>query len=269
MAWRPSDAQSVETAEALKLHDDLLASRPADARHDSDICPFCLDRASEGTPQRSGALPSSDGPDVSEHTSTDPNTKGGTTDMSDTISKETHDALLAKAVSDALAEQAAALTAVTTERDELASKNTELAEQVTTLTGDNERLNKDLDAAQVTVKAREDEVASLKDSIAETEAAAAKAEIASKRTEQVKALSLFAEDYIGEKASAWAELTDEAWADRLAEWQRLKPATEVASSTNTDTASALSGTSGSITEAPTDAASATKKPARRAVLGLS
>lgn len=269
-----SDAQVVNTDEARKLHDDLLAGRPEGARHDVDICVFCLDKAkADDESQRSGALPSSDGPDVSEeHTSTDPNTKGGTTDMSDTLSKETHEALLAKAVADATADLSAQLTTVTAERDELAGKNTELAGQVETLTADNTRVNAELDSAQVKLTAATEEVASLKSSIEEAAAKAAKTELASKRAEQVKALGLFTDEYVGEKAEIWADLAEDVWGERLSEWQLIKPAgtDEASTKKTTETASALSGTTGDLTkEPPVETASATKPPARRAVLGLS
>lgn len=189
--------------------------------------------------------------------------------MSD-ISQETHDALLQKAVADATEKLQSELAAATKVADEQTSKAKTLEDEVASLKADNTRLNTELDTAQVTLKTAQDEVTALKADIAKKDEDAVKAELASKRSDQVKNLGLFKEDYIGEKASSWADLSDEQWTERLDEWSKLRPAD--ASSNNTDTASAMSGTTGNLTDAGTDAASEdadNKKPAaRRAVLGL-
>lgn len=188
--------------------------------------------------------------------------------MSETasISKETHEALLAKAVSDATSATEKALERKTTEAADLASKTTDLEKRVQELTDDNARLNKELDTAQVSLKKATDEVASLQADIAAKDQAARIAELASKRADQVKNLDLFPADYITEKASKWAALSDEDWADRIDEWSKAKPAAKPADA-KTDTSSAMTGTSGDLT---TDVASESTKqtPARRAVLGL-
>jgi septal ring factor EnvC (AmiA/AmiB activator) len=114
----------------------------------------------------------------------------------ETISKETHEALLDKAVRDATA-------SVTAERDLLkaqvdtltadkASTDTELA----AVKSENERLNGELDTAQVSLKAAQDEAAALKADIASRDEAAEKATIASDRAAQVRNLGLFPEEYI-------------------------------------------------------------------------
>ena len=138
--------------------------------------------------------------------------------MSDTatISQETHEALLAKAVADATTTTEQALERKTIEASELSIKHDELAAKVT-LTEDNARLNRELDEAQVKLRAATDENAALRNDIAAKDEAARLAEVASKRSEQVKNLQLFPEDYIGEKASAWARLSDDDWAERLDE----------------------------------------------------
>lgn len=260
------DASLVDTSRAMELHDQLLAAKPEGARHDSDICGFCAEKAARST----ASDPSGSGrPDVSK--SEVKSTEGGTTPTMSDISQEAHEALLKKAVDDAVAAAVktteAALAAKTEEAASATAKVTELTAKLESASTDNDRLNKELDAAQVSLKSATEEVASLKEDIATAEKAAELAEIASKRSEQVKNLGLFSEDYVSEKASKWADLDDVAWGEQVEEWKQLKPAsTEV----TTDAASALSGTTEDLTKEKQDSASAeTAKPkARRAALGL-
>jgi hypothetical protein len=260
----------VDTVAARKLHDDLLASRPEGASHNGDICPFCVDKATEDMPtvpdpSRSG------GPDASSNQPV-PDDNGGrdTHPMSDnaSISQETHQALLAKAVADATSATEKALETKTTEAAASAARVTELEAKVETLETENARLNGELDSAQVSLTAANEKVATLETTINEQAAAAAKAEIVSKRTEQAKNLKMFDDEYVAERAEAWADLSDDDWASRLDEWSKLKPAATDAPAG--DTASAMSGTSGSLTQDPKpgDTASESKPSARRAALGL-
>lgn len=253
------------------MHDDLLANMPEGVRHDSDTCPFCVDKAAQSATTSRIPPAESGGPDVSGHKSQHEHTEGGTSKTMSDISQETHDALLQKAVADAISTTEKALATKTEEAAELTGKVTKLEEELEAAKADNERLNKELDTSQVTLKAAQDEVASLKADIAKKDEEAEKAEIAQKRTEQVKNLGLFADEYVTEKAKAWAELSDESWSERLEEWAKLKPAGS-GDSTKDDTASAMSGTSDGLTkDSGTDKASeeTDKKPGpRRAVLGL-
>ena len=97
------DGLVVDKVKARELHDELLTGMPEGARHDADICSFCVDKAAQEAPVPSGpeAIKDPEG------------TEGGTTKAmaddtkQDMISKETHDALLEKALKDA--------TSVTTE----------------------------------------------------------------------------------------------------------------------------------------------------------
>lgn len=263
-----NDAHLVEKAEAVELHNTLLANRPEGARHDSDICPFCTDKAlDDSTASRNPPGPA--GPDVSGHDSQHATTKGGTSETMSDISQETHDALMQKGVADATEKLQTELAQATKVADEQTGKAATLEAELASLKTDNARLNTELDAAQVSLKTAQDEVTALKADIAAKDEAATKAEIASKRAEQVKNLGLFGEDYVSEKASAWADMSDEQWIERLDEWQKLKPAEK--SGSTTDSASALSGTSGTLTvvDNTSDKADETKKPsARRAALGL-
>lgn len=258
--------------EAVKLHDDLLAGMPEGARHDSDICPVCVDKATRVEPTTS-RNPSrrKGGPDVSDSSQQSPDEHGGrdtkTMSENDMISKETHEALLEKALKDATSATEGALQRKTEEASQLKDENERLSTESTDLKAENERLNKELDDAQVSLKASKDEVARLEGEIETAKAEAARAEIASKRVEQVKNLGLFEDDYVAEKARAWADMSDEAWAERLDEWAKLKPATS-GEPRKTDSASAMSGTSEDLTKDHSDSASK-KTPARRAALGLS
>ena len=180
------------------------------------------------------------------------------------LSQEAHDALLEKALKEATVAKDAELNTAKDEaaqlKVEIETIKTELAE----LRTENERVNGDLDKAQIDLKAATDEVATLKADVESAAEAARKADIAAKRAEQVKNLSLFGDEYIAEKASAWAELADTDWAERVEEWRNLKPATTAGEA---DTASSMSGTSEGLTKEP--ATEAKPKSARRAALGLS
>lgn len=255
----------MDTAVALKLHDDLLAAQPEGARHDSDICPFCVEKASA---QTTASDPSGSGrPDVSK--SENKSTEGGTTPPMSDISQEAHEALLKKAIEDATAATEKALAAKTEEAASATTRVKELETELESAKSDNDRLNKELDAAQVKLTSTTEEVAALKEAAAKAEEEAHLKEVASKRAEQVKNLKLFPDEYVGEKASKWAALTDEAWGEQLEEWKQLKPVT--AGEGEADAASAMTGTTEQLTketkETGSDAASENPKP-RRSVLGL-
>lgn len=193
--------------------------------------------------------------------------EGGTTKhmdtntTQDTISKETHEALLDKALRDGTAaletEKASLESQVSSLTESVSAKDEEIA----SLKAENERLNGELDNAQVALKAAQDETAALKADIAAKDAEAAKAEIASARAAQVRNLGLFTEDYISEKAERWADVDEAAWTERLEEWKVAKgTSTPTPSGNSTDVASAMTGTR--------EAKSGSEPSARRAVLGL-
>lgn len=260
----PPDAHLVETAVRMKMHDDLLAEMPEGARHDSDICPFCVEKASQATTSR--IPPGSAGPDVSDQQTT--STEGGANPTMSDISQEAHEALLQKAVADAVK---ATEQALATKTEELASANakvTTLEAENADLKSDNSRLNTELDTAQVKLSAATEEVASLKADISKKEEEAQLAEIASKRASEVKNLNLFPDEYVTEKASKWASFDEASWAEQVEEWKRLKPVS-AEDAKNTDAASAMTGTSETLTKEQQDtAASSTTKSPRRSVLGL-
>lgn len=238
---------------------------PEGARHDSDVCPVCVDKAQAAVSSTSGNPPASGGPDAT--TTTTSQTEGGTNKQMTDISQETHDALLQKAVADAVAQANAEVASLKAANETLTSERDALSTERASLLADNERLNGDLDKAQVSLKTVTDEVAALKSDIAAKDEAAQKAEIASARAAQVKNLGLFPEDYISEKASRWAEVDEAQWTERIEEWKAAKgDSAPAADATKQDAASALTGTD----EAARTAENDKPKPnaARRAVLGL-
>lgn len=256
-----SDATHVEMAVARKLHDDLMAGMPEGARHDRAICQFCIAQDSAASdPSGSGR------PGVIQENSS--STEGGTNPTMADISQEAHEALLKKAVEEAVKTTEAALQAKIEEAAQATSKVSELEKEKAELTTETERLNKDLDAAQVQLTSATDQVKSLTDDIAKKEEDTRLAEVASKRSDQVKNLKLFPDEYVAEKASKWAAFDEAAWSEQLEEWKQLKPAAPEAEKATDDKASAMSGTSEDLTkEKPVEKAS-DETPARRAVLGL-
>lgn len=198
--------------DAARLHDELLSQMPEGARHDSDICTFCADKAARTQAQAS--VPSGSEPSDAPASELLPNPEGGTTQEmaekeNETLSRETHEALLAKAVGDASAATEAALARKIEENTELAGQVSTLTAQNAELSADNDRLNKELDTAQVALKVATDEVAALKADNAAKDEAARRAEIAGKRADQVANLGLFPKEYVQEKAARWAEFSFE------------------------------------------------------------
>jgi len=158
---------------------------------------------------------------------------------------------------------------VQSQKDELAkltSDNETLKAERDQLSADNTRLNTELDTAQVGLRSANDEIASLKDQIAKDESDRAKADLASRRAEQVRTLSLFEEKYITDRASAWADLSEEDWGARVEEWRLLKPATTEGTPAGTDS-SAMTGTNGDLTDTASKSDEKKQSP-RRAALGL-
>lgn len=247
---------------ARELHNQLLEAKPEGARHDADICSFCVENASQAAPVPPGPEATNTAP---EHT------EGGTTTaMSDndsktinTMSVETHEALMEKALREATSATDQALEAKIAEVDGFKTENASLKESNAKLTEEAERLNKELDKAALELKEANEKAAALEAEKAEREEAARLDEIASARKEQVRALGLFEEEYVTEKASHWAKLPDTDWAERVEEWTARKPGAQ-----GGDTASALSGTSAALTNEGDIASNTEKTSSRRAVLGL-
>lgn len=251
---------SASTDRVQQLHDEALGLQPEGATHDRDSCPLCQSGESEtppvehdrsDAPTRNAPEPESMGGGNQHHMNTD-----------ETMTKETHQALLAQAVDKATAEHRTKVTELT---DRLSTTTTELDEaqaNVATLTSENERLNGELDTAQVQIKTLGDEKAALAADVAERDERAHLTEVASTRAKQVQNLGLFPAEYVDEQASKWASVSDEDWSDRIEEWKNVKgekPSTQ----TTTETASAMTGSS--ETE---DNAGATDVTPRQHVLGL-
>lgn len=177
----------------------------------------------------------------------------------ETISQETHEALLDKALRDATASLEAEKAELERQVAALTEEASAKSEEAASLKAENDRLNGELDTAQVSLKAAQDEAELLKSEKVAAEEAARVAELASARASEVRELNLFPEDYVTEKASLWAAMDEAAWTERVAEWKAVK-VVPAAAPASTDTASAMSGSS----EIP-----AGKEPsARRRALGL-
>lgn len=186
--------------------------------------------------------------------------EGGTRPM-ETITTETHEALLEKALRDATASLEAEKAELTKQVADLTEAASAKDSEIASLQSENERINGELDTAQVSLKAAQDEATELKADIASKEEAAAKAEVASERAAQVRNLNLFPEEYVTDKASKWAELDEASWTERLDEWKSAKGQTTTSSTpASTDTASAMTGSN--------EVVSGKTASARRAALGL-
>lgn len=190
------------------------------------------------------------------------------------ISQEAHEALQAKAVSDAVTATEAALSRATEEKATAQTKVGELETANTALTADVTRLNGELDKSQVELKTAQDKVAELEKAAKDKDEAAQAAEVASTRAAQVKDLDVFEEQYVSDNAARWAAMDETSWTAQVAEWQHLKGGSAT-DKPDGDTASALKGSSeaGLTTEVKNDSAAAgagdtTKPSPRRAALGL-
>lgn len=191
------------------------------------------------------------------------------------ISQEAHEALQAKAVSDAVTATESALSRATEEKATALTKVGELETANTALTADVTRLNGELDKSQLELKAAQDKVAELEKAAKDKDEAAQAAEVASTRATQVKDLDVFEEQYVTDNASRWAAMDEASWTAQVAEWQHLKGGSASTEKPDGDTASALKGSSeaGLTTEVTKDSAAAgagdtTKPSPRRAALGL-
>lgn len=186
-------------------------------------------------------------------------TEGGSTPVNDTIAQETHDALLQKAVEDATSEAKAEIARLQEQVSSLTQERDTAQGRVTELEQANEQVNSELDQAQVQLRTVQEERDELKAEIAKRDEEGQFAELATQRAEQVRNLGLFPEDYIQEKARAWAEISEDDWAGRVEEWKQAKGGTTPSPELPDEQASAMTGTT-----------ETNGKPvsARRAVLGL-
>jgi chromosome segregation ATPase len=187
------------------------------------------------------------------------------------MSKETHEALVAAAVKQAVEVTEKALETSQARVQELEAKVTSLESDNAGLKADNERINGELDAAQVNLRTSTEKVTELEGKVEKAEQDARREKLATERAEQVKNLGLYDETYVTEQAQRWADLTDEAWSARLDEWKALKaPGTETQETAAATRKTAMSGTTEEITkESGQDSAGASTTPSpRRQVLGL-
>jgi chromosome segregation ATPase len=172
----------VRVVDAKDMHDLLLSVKPDGAVHDATACDWCS-------------------PVIQATDETD-RTEGGVLDVS--ITQEDLDKAVAAAVASLQAHEAA-VAAVEAEKADLQAK---------------------LDAANIEVnewKTKHDEVTAWL--AAEAEMAEKEAQIAAlrdERVEAVKALQIFADDYVEENAQRYAEMTDEVFTASIADWKAIK-----------------------------------------------
>jgi hypothetical protein len=177
------------------------------------------------------------------------------------ISQETHEALLAKALTDAAAATENDKAELSGKVEELTAAKDALSTEKAELATENERLTAELDKANLELKTVQDELAAIKAEADKVAEEAAKAETAAARAEQIRSLGLFKEDYITEKSATWASLEEAAWDERVEEWQAAKEASVSTATGDADLASSMTGTKKVSTDGD-------KPSARRLVLGL-
>lgn len=180
-------------------------------------------------------------------------------DNDKSMTQETHEALLRKAIDDATAEARAEIAALTEKVSDLSTTAETAQTRVIELEQAHEATSAELDQAQVQLQAASEERDQLKADIATRDAEAEIAELASQRSEQVRNLGLFPEDYIKDKARMWAAIPGDDWSSRVEEWQQAKGATGTTEAPLQD--SAMSG-------AAPEPKAANKTSNRRQVLGL-
>jgi septal ring factor EnvC (AmiA/AmiB activator) len=219
---------------ARRLHAEVLALMPQGASHDRSACPFCAETARLSETPPAGTADRSDTPDDTDRT------EGGSTPAVDVerITQETHEALVRAAVEKATSDIAQERDRLRTQLDTLTTEHDAAKAEAAGLTEETERLQKELDDAQVQLKATTEAKAGLETQLAEREEAARLAEQATVRASQVRNLGLFTEEQIVERATRWAAVADEEWAERIEEWKTVRslgggrepaPATETAS----------------------------------------
>lgn len=245
---------------AIELHDEALKLMPEGASHDASDCPICVDKAARESGNDNDSSSSDDEAGTQEGTMS-----GNTTD---TLSKETHDALLRAAVEDATAALTRDNEALTEQVEGLTSERDEAKEKVSTLEGEVARLNDELDTAQVELAAANEKVTELEADIAKRDEDAKLRDVAAERAKQVRNLKLFPEDQIDEKAERWARIPDDEWAERLEEWQGIQTTNSGGeggpAKTGQESASAITGSGEGQEEAENKSAASP----RRRILGL-
>lgn len=181
----------------------------------------------------------------------------------DTITKETHEALLQKAVADETATLSEEKESLETRVSELAAELEQEKARADEAESEIARLEGELDTAQVKLKATEDENASLKEEISTRDEAMEKRELADKRADEVRALNLFTDEHISEKAERWAAYSDDEFAELVEDWKAARSTSKEDGSV--ETASRITGSSEGAGKSKTET---TEVNARRAVLGL-
>ena len=182
------------------LHDQLLATKPEDAKHDEATCPLC---AMESTADHD-TNPGVHMPESFTQADLDAAVAAATADLQQRLNElgaQMRDTEVGRAVAEAVA-----------------AKETEVSE-----------LQDKLDAAEAARTAAEAQLAETEkywtDAIA---AAQEQAEVAARREARVaeaKAAAVLSEAYVDENADRFAAMSDEDFAARLEEWRTIASAT--------------------------------------------
>lgn len=206
--------------DAKELHDQLIASKPEGANHDSSTCPLC--KVAPVT-AASAVNPSGGGPAVDEKTFTETELK----------------AAVDKAIAEAITPLEAELT---TFRQGQMSADVEqkIAEAKAPLETQIADLQSQLDEKVIEAQTASSELASLKTFLDDAAAAeAAQAEVAARveaRKSEVAEVVEFPEEYITANAERWAGMDDEGFATYI---DGLKVTAEKAGTAKVPTGTAL------------------------------
>lgn len=205
-----------------KKHDAALLLMPEGASHDEETCEICIAKRN-----------------------TNPIDPGGS--MSD-ITKEQMDAAIAKAVDEATSALKSRITELEAELQETEVGKAvakAVAEAVTAKDTEISELAEKLSAAETAAEAAATERDAAKADLeakakadADRDAAEAKAAVRAERLAKAKEVAPLDEAYLDSKADSYADLSDEAWAEKLEEWEKL----DVKKSGTPPTATALEGT---------------------------
>lgn len=175
----------MDIAEARKIHDTLLASKPEGVDHDVLSCEFCPSPTTTETASAEA---------VKEIRREEPR-------MEPIHTQEAADALVESGVNKALAEA----------NEKHAAEVAQLTESLEKAKAEVAELQGKRDEDQITLAAKDEEIATLKGDIAKREEEVARAERLDSRVTEVASVHKFSDDYVVANKERWAEMSDEAF----------------------------------------------------------
>jgi hypothetical protein len=181
--------------ELKDIHDELLNIKPEGASHDKESCAFCnVSVASLSNPE------------------------GGSVDKTYTEDE------LNVAIANATKDLETQITTLKTQTEQSAFEG-KVAEATAALTEQVKELESKLDGAVLEAQSHKEQyealVAYLEAAKAEAEAQAEIAARRDERLEKVREVASFPEEYLVERADAWAQLSDEDFEAAIADWKAL------------------------------------------------